>query len=69
MPKYEIECKYNIGDEVYMRTDTDGIPCVIVGLEVYVDHVRYIVNHCGNELSCQVFELLPKPRLNGVKYN
>jgi hypothetical protein len=69
MPRYEIETKFEIGQEVYMRTDNDGITCIVTGLEVRKTGVRYIVAVQGEEIPFYDFELLTEPRVNGVKYN
>lgn len=69
MPKYEVTAKFEIGQEVYMRTDNDGITCIVTGLEVRSTGIRYIVAVQGEEIPLYDFELLTEPRVNGVKYN
>jgi len=39
-----VDTKYKIGDTVYVRTDTDAIPCIVIAIVVYDGVVKYKIS-------------------------
>ena len=61
--------KYQIGEEVYLRSDNMGEPQIIVGYHVMPGNVMYIIEGGGSETEVCEFQLLPQKRVEGVEYN
>lgn len=70
MPNISFDVKYIIGQEVYMRTDTEGLPHLVVGYVVNAGHtVSYILESHGVEICVDEFQIIPSKRLDGIEYN
>lgn len=48
--------EYELGDIVYLRTDPDQLPRIILGYRVYDKNISYILTHNNNESYNQPIE-------------
>lgn len=70
MPNVSFDVKYNIGQEVYLRTDGEGNPHVVVGYIIDGGRtVSYLLETHGHEIQVHEFQIIPSKRVNGVEYN
>lgn len=44
-----ISAEYNIGDIVYVKTDTDQEPCIVTGINIRPGHLTYMLTR--NDLT------------------
>jgi hypothetical protein len=57
MTTLRLELIHYYGDVVYVKTDTDQNPGIIVGISLYAGHLYYIVSRNGEEELFNDFEL------------
>ena len=57
-----VEANFSIGDTVYLLTDKEQSPCLIVSLTIYAnDYVEYGLSHNGEHSTHSQIELISEP--------
>jgi len=70
MHEVSFEVRYEIGKEVYLRTDLEGFPHIVMGYIVRPGGVvSYILESHGSEIEVEQFQIIPTKRLDGIEYN
>ena len=49
--------KYNIGQTVYLITDTDQKPRIVIGFAVFIGTIKYIIGQSEDDSSHYDFEI------------
>jgi hypothetical protein len=57
MTTIRLEVSHYYGDVVYIKTDTEQNPGIIVGFSIYAGHLYYVVSRNGEEAMFNDFEL------------
>lgn len=57
----EIKTTYKFWDVVYIKTDVEQLPGMVIGMVVIPKNIRYIVNRCGDETTHYEQELSTYP--------